>query len=725
MPVVGDTTPEGNETFSVNLSGAVGAPLFRSQGIGTILNDDGAKMAIRLALADLFGTPLPLDTPLDVGENFLLQVFVADVQADPSGVFQAYLDVTYQDDVVMVNGSAQFGPGFQGPTGSFLPGHLDDFGAFRDVQPPADPSAELLLLTVPFKAIDVGVVIFDGFVTSLGLGHQNLLYFSDIPVEAEDVNVVDTSTNIGANVITIGNDTKAEGAAMVFTVTRFLPTGATATVEFTTVDGTATAGQDYVAKSGTLTFVGGGPETQTITVQVNDDAIDEPNESFSVVLSNAVGATASNLPGTGTITDNDGAPTLAAGNGSGVEGNNVVFTVSLSSASGKTVTVAYATAPSAGGNAATAGADYTPASGTLTFNPGIVQQFVTVAALNDIALESNETFQLVLSNPSNATLGTAQGQGTIVDVPPAGISGFVYVDLNNNGIKESNESGIAGATVSVVRASNNDTQSTLTGADGSYSFVGLFPDTYTIKETQPGFYTDGRDTRFGVESPVNDQFTGVVLAPMAAETGFHFGETGVRGEFIAAFINRRALFASAVVSGIFGPTLNMPGTVLNLRSGDIWVSFDGGWQGLRTIQALFDSSQGSVTMRLYNNALQEVASSSANATGAILLFNGQAGQPYFLRISGSNPNVTVNISETPLPGSLSPPGGSESSGETGSSSTSSASATSAPSRLASSTPTTPPAQPMIAPAMEPLVSSEASDEALAEDDDWVLESLLA
>jgi hypothetical protein len=623
----------------------------------------------------------------------------------------------------MVNGSATFGPFFQNfPTGSFQPGLLNDFGAFGQTQPPADPSQEQLLYYIPFKAIDVGVVIFSGSVSTLDAGHDILVYTSDDPVQPDAVNIINRSINIGANVFTITGDAKPEGTNLVFTVTRFLPTNSPATVVFTTVDGTATAGQDYVAVSGTLTFLPGDPTTQTVTVVVNDDAIDEPDESFSIVLSDAMGASASNLPATGTIVDNDGPVSVSVGNATGAEGTNLVFNVSLSSASGKTVTVAFSTTASAGGNAATANVDYTPVSGTLTFNPGIVQQFVTVAALNDIVLEPNETFQLAISNPGNATLGAAQGQGTIVDVPPAGISGFVYVDLNNNGVKESNESGIAGAIVSVTRASNGDTQSTVTGADGSYSFVGLFPDTYAIKETQPGFYSDGRDTRFGVDSPVNDQFTGVVLAPMAAETGFHFGEAGIRSEFISAFINRRALFATAAVSGIFGPTLNMPGTVLDLRTGDIWVSFDGGWQGLRTIDALFNSSQGSVTMKLYNNALQEVASSSANAAGASLLYNGQAGQPYFLRISGSNPNVTVEISETPLPGTLSPPAAGGSSGESGSSNDSSSSATSPAGRFASSTPTT---QPMIAPAMEPLVSSDASDEALAEDDDWVLESLMA
>ena len=80
-------------------------------------------------------------------------------------------------------------------------------------------------------------------------------------------------------------------------------------------------------------------------------------------------------------------------------------------------------------------------------------------------------------------------------------------------------------------------------------FVGLIPGTYTISETQPGFFVDGRDVHQGVESPVNDRFIGVSLEPSEAETGYNFGESGIRGDFIAAFLSRRALFASAAGGG--------------------------------------------------------------------------------------------------------------------------------------------------------------------------------
>ncbi len=104
------------------------------------------------------------------------------------------------------------------------------------------------------------------------------------------------------------------------------------------------------------------------------------------------------------------------------EGNSgtatLTFTVSLNGASGQPITVDYATADST----ATAGVDYTPVSGTLTFNPTEITKTVTVDILGDFVDELNESFFVNLSNPSNATLADNQGIATITDDDTAGIS---------------------------------------------------------------------------------------------------------------------------------------------------------------------------------------------------------------------------------------------------------------------------------------------------------------
>ncbi len=651
--IKGDDVQEGNETFSVKLSDATGAPIFTPSGTGTILDDDGYQVSYVLQLTDLSGTPLPTDATLNVGDDFLLQVYVTDVEVDPTGVAQAFLDVMYQSTLVEPMGSPTFGPFLKMfPTGRFETGLLDDFGAFGQTTQPDDPSATQLLFSQSFKAIDVGLLNFTGTVATDALdpGHETYVYLSENsdPVPVDQITLQNPNPiNIGSNVLTVSDAQATEGSDLVFTVTRFLPTTETATVVYQSVNGTAIAGQDYTAVSGTLTFVPGESDTQTITVHTTNDTINEPDETFSIQLSNPVGASISGLPiGTGTIVDNDGVPSISVSNASALEGANAVFTVSLSSPSGKQITVVYATGTS---GTATSGSDYTPVSGTLTFNPGTTQQTVTVATLSDTLLEPSESFQLKLSNPTNATLSTTTGNGTILDVPPAGISGYVYVDLNNNGIKDANETGIAGAIVTATKTSDGTSIPATTDANGQYSFIGLIPGTYTVTETQPGFYTDGRDTRFGVDSAYNDKFVGIALAPSAGETGFNFGEQGIRSDFISAFINRRALFATSTVGGTFGPNVNMPGTVLDLRTGDIWVSFDGGWEGLREVDALFNSSQGPVTMTLYNNALQQVAVSAPTSTGSVLIYGGQLGAAYFLKLSGTNSHVTVQVSQPACP----------------------------------------------------------------------------
>jgi len=97
------------------------------------------------------------------------------------------------------------------------------------------------------------------------------------------------------------------------------------------------------------------------------------------------------------------------------EGNtgkpNMTFTVSLSAALTKKVTVQFSTQ----NGTATAGSDYNTKSGTVTFNPGITKQPITVAIIGDKVIEPNETFTVNLTNPVNATIAKGTGTGTIIN----------------------------------------------------------------------------------------------------------------------------------------------------------------------------------------------------------------------------------------------------------------------------------------------------------------------
>jgi hypothetical protein len=90
---------------------------------------------------------------------------------------------------------------------------------------------------------------------------------------------------------------------------------------------------------------------------------------------------------------------------------NAVFTVTLSAASAVAVNASWDTAP----GTASAGVDYTAVSGNLSFAPGSTSQTLSVPILGDILPEANETFEVHVAAPSNATLADGVAVGTILD----------------------------------------------------------------------------------------------------------------------------------------------------------------------------------------------------------------------------------------------------------------------------------------------------------------------
>ncbi|MBL6654096.1 MAG: hypothetical protein ISP49_21045, partial [Reyranella sp.] len=111
--------------------------------------------------------------------------------------------------------------------------------------------------------------------------------------------------------ITINDASITEGdsgtSQMTFTVKLSQAASGPVTVNYTTANGSATAGSDYTAASGTLTFAA-GETSKTIAVAIAGDTVVEPNETFTVNLSAASGATIAHASATGTIVDNDVAP---------------------------------------------------------------------------------------------------------------------------------------------------------------------------------------------------------------------------------------------------------------------------------------------------------------------------------------------------------------------------------------------------------------------------------
>ncbi|HWT01469.1 MAG TPA: Calx-beta domain-containing protein [Pyrinomonadaceae bacterium] len=223
-------------------------------------------------------------------------------------------------------------------------------------------------------------------------------------------------------------------ATMTITVTRTGGGSGPTSVKYSTSDGTATgstscaAGKDYITKTGTLSWANNDVASKTFALAICHDVVFEGNETINLALSNVTGGGSLAAPQTAvlTIVDNETQPKLSVNSVMVTEGNagsvNAVFTVKLSGASSKTVTVKYATANGTT-NPATAPADYTalPLT-TLTFTPGQLSKTVVVAVKGDLIDELDETFRLLLSSPTNAIIAAGAGVGTIKDNDTAAIA---------------------------------------------------------------------------------------------------------------------------------------------------------------------------------------------------------------------------------------------------------------------------------------------------------------
>lgn len=213
------------------------------------------------------------------------------------------------------------------------------------------------------------------------------------------------------------------------------PHGNSVTVNFNTVDGSATADSDFNAVSGKLTFTK-NEMSKNILIPVRGDHLYEPDEWLSVRLSNAKGAKIAD--GTANVTINDDESLVSITGASVTEGNSgnkeMRFTVSLSSAYEETVTVDFTTA----NGSASAGSDFVAKNGTVTFVPDQpTSQEIIVVVNGDNLVEYDENFMVSLSNASsNAEIGNGVAYGTIYDDEPrVSITGW-SADEGNSGKQE-------------------------------------------------------------------------------------------------------------------------------------------------------------------------------------------------------------------------------------------------------------------------------------------------
>jgi hypothetical protein len=372
----GDIVVEGTEGFVLHLTSTSGPPIGRADGIGTILDDDGPP---GLSISDV-------TVPEGDGGAGTAQFTVRLSRPAATTVTVHYAST---------DGSASAPADFGAASGSltFSPGQVTKTVAVSVKSDLVGEGDETFAVRLSSAA---GAVI----TKEAGVGG---ILDDDGPALA----IGDVSLPEG--------DASSDTGVLVVRLAR--PSAHPVSVDYATVVGSAGAPADFIASAGTLAF-SPGQTLKTVAVTVKGDAVQEGDETFNVVLSNAVGSSLHRAVGRVTILDDDphlGAPTIAVGDATAPETDSasapMTFTVRLSRPSVDPVSVAYATAP----GTAAAGEDFTPASGTVAFSPGQVAKTIAVTTKGDLTDETDEAFSLLLSDPSGAGLSRPSGSGTIID----------------------------------------------------------------------------------------------------------------------------------------------------------------------------------------------------------------------------------------------------------------------------------------------------------------------
>ena len=378
VDLVDDTVAEGLERFSLQLSNPVNAGIGRGQALAEIGLSDGVGSAQpRISISEA-----------TVGESDGFVTLLVSLHAPSTSPIT--VDVTYDGSTAGSNDFVTFGG-----TLSFAPGETTK--PLR-VEIRDDTAAE------GRESFFVGLRNPTNATIAEAWGRVNVIdddTVADQPrVYVEDV-VVDERAGTARFVVRLG---QTLGEA----------TNGTVSVDYSTRDGTATAGQDYAASHGTLVFVP-GESARTVVVDLVDDTLPEAAERFGLFLSNPVNAVLGDLSASAEIGASDsGASAQPRVSISGTRaGESDTFaelqvTLSAPAANPVWVDVSY--------DSSTAGSnDFVTFGGQLFFAPGETTQRMRVELRPDTLAEATEVFSVLLRNPVNATLGESVARVEIVD----------------------------------------------------------------------------------------------------------------------------------------------------------------------------------------------------------------------------------------------------------------------------------------------------------------------
>ncbi len=243
-------------------------------------------------------------------------------------------------------------------------------------------------------------------------------------------------------------------------------------VSYNSFDGSAIAGSDYATSSGSLSFAD-GEVSKTITIDLINDATYEADESFTVQLSNIVGAATLGIDlNTVTILDDDPIPPAGVitieNSAYNVNENAATLDVAIQRVGGSfgAVSVDVATADALSGALAASGVDFAALNQTLNFADGEITKTISLTILDDSIYEGDENFNLNLSNVVGTQLGNQPSAViTIVEndaVPSAGVIQFSGANYSVN-----ENAATLLVTITRINGSNGSLSVDVTSSNGS------------------------------------------------------------------------------------------------------------------------------------------------------------------------------------------------------------------------------------------------------------------
>lgn len=456
-----DDLVEGSEIFNVRIDTPMGgAELGAWQNVAFVIQDDETVSNGVLE----FSAP----SYSQVEDNTTVDITIDRVAGDQGNVTV---------DVRTVDGTATGGSdyGSLNETVTFLDGQISKTVSVPILEDDISEGSETL--TLELSNVTGGA--------NLGSQNTTVLYIDDDDTEPE-----------GTLKFSQSSYTVDEGGTVTLTVERVGSTSGVATVDINTNDDTASAGSDYPPTNTTISFPDGSA-SQTISLTLPQDTLEEGSETFEVVLSNATGGRIG-IPSQTTIIINDDdavAPSVVQFEDSlfsvGENGGQAQVTVSRSGSTAEDVSVRVYTT----NDTAISGSDYVGIDTTRTIASGSVSTTFSIDITNDDELEGSELFGLhVVIASGKATLGTRSTSAVVIeddDQSPAGVVQFSlpsYMEREGNSAVVTVERvGGSGGMVTVDVATSNgtalagsdydSTSTTLVFADGEVSKT--FPVTLT------------------------------------------------------------------------------------------------------------------------------------------------------------------------------------------------------------------------------------------------------